>query len=273
MSGGSAAARVVAFSGASSGLGLAAASDLARRGYRVVGGARRFPRQGLDFDTLALDVSDPGSVRAFVDAVVARHGRLDVLVNCAGSAVTGPLEHMTDSEERTMFEANVLGMMRLCRAALPHLRRAERPHIVNVSSIAGFLGLPFHTTYCATKFAVEGLSEALQYELHPLGIRVSVLAPGDFLTPMTERYELAAAALADPAYAPALQRAVAVMEEDCRQATDLSVFTRALARVLAAARPRLRYTVAVPGQALAAAVTRHAPDALVAAVLRKLYGD
>lgn len=263
--------KVVALSGASSGLGLAAATDLVRRGYRVVGGARRFPRDGLDFETLPLDVRNPDSVQAFVAAVVARHGRLDALVNCAGTAYTGALEETTEAEERAMFDVNVFGTLRLCRAALPHLRRSRSARIVNVSSIAGFVGLPFHTTYCATKFAVEGLSEALQYELRPFGVSVSVLQPGDFLTEMTARYVLSTGAVEGSCYAEARQRAVAVMEADCRLGTDLSPFTRTLARVLSQARPRLRYTVAVPGQRLGAALARHAPDGLVAATIRRLY--
>jgi NAD(P)-dependent dehydrogenase (short-subunit alcohol dehydrogenase family) len=264
-------ARIVVISGASSGLGLAAALDLTRRGFRVIGGARRFPQPDLPFETVSLDVCEPASVVGFVEAVQARHGAIDVLVNCAGIAVTGALEVMTEDEERAMFEVNVFGMLRLSRAALPHLRRRAGSRIINVSSIAGFLGLPFHTTYCATKFAVEGLSEALQYELRPHGVRVSVLQPGDFLTPMTEKYELSRASADDPVYARALSRAAAIMEADCRSGTDLSVFTRALAKVIVAARPKLRYTVATPGQRVGAALAKWAPDAVVAAVVRRLY--
>ncbi len=263
--------KVVVLSGASSGLGLAAANDLVRRGYRVVGGARRFPREGSSFENLHLDVCNPDSVQAFIEAVVARYGRIDALVNCAGVAFTGALEETSDAEERAMFEVNVFGTLRMCRAALPHLRRRAPSRIVNVSSIAGFVGLPFQTAYCATKFAVEGLSEALQYELRPYGVSVSVLQPGDFLTEMTERSVLASGAVDRSCYASARQQAVAVMDADCRSNTDLSPFTRTLARVLSQAKPRLRYTVAVPGQRLAAVLARHAPDGLVAATVHRLY--
>jgi NAD(P)-dependent dehydrogenase (short-subunit alcohol dehydrogenase family) len=262
---------VIALSGASSGLGLAAATDLVRRGYRVVGGARRFPRAELSFETLRLDVCDHDSVQAFVETTVARHGRIDALVNCAGTAFTGALEETTDAEERAMFEVNVFGTLRMCRAALPHLRRCRPARIVNVSSIAGFVGLPFQTTYCATKFAVEGLSESLQYELRPFGVSVSLLQPGDFLTEMTERNVLARGAVDESCYAEARRRVVQVMDADCRANIDLSPFTRTLARVLSQARPRLRYTVAVAGQRLGAALSRHAPDGLVAATVQRLY--
>lgn len=267
----SAPAKVVAITGASSGLGLAAAIDLVQRGYRVVGGARRFPQAGLPFEALPLDVRDAASVQRFIDAVVERHGGIGSLVNCAGTALSGALESMSDAEERDMFEVNVLGVMRLCRAALPHLRKRPGSRIVNVSSIAGRLGLPFNSTYCATKFAVEGLSESLQYELRPFGVHVVVLQPGDFLTPMTERYALSAGAATDTTYARALHHAVAVMEADCRSATDLSIFTRGLAAALRAKRPRLRYTLAVPAQALAAAAARLAPDRVLALAVERLY--
>lgn len=262
---------VVALSGASSGLGLAAARGLTALGCRVVGGARRFPAPGIGFDNERLDVRDADSVRAFVDAVVARHGRIDALVNCAGVALTGPLEHTRDAEERAMFDVNVLGMMRLCRAALPQLRQRPGSRIVNVSSLAGFIGIPFHTAYCATKFAVEGFSEALQYELRPFGVHVSVLQPGDFLTEMTERYLTVEDAADGPAYQAALQRATALMEADCRKGVDLAPFTKALAAALRARRPRLRYIAALPGQALAAKAARIAPDAAVSTVVRRMY--
>lgn len=170
-----------------------------------------------------------------------------------------------------MFDVNVLGMMRLCRAALPSLRQRRGSRIVNVSSLAGFIGIPFHTAYCATKFAVEGLTEALQYELRPLGVHVSLLQPGDFLTEMTERYLTVADAADGVAYQAALQRAIALMEADCRKGSDLSPFPRALLRALSARRPRLRYMAAPTAQVLQAAAARWAPDAAVAAVVRRLY--
>ncbi len=263
--------QVVAISGASSGLGLAAAQALAAQGCRVVGGGRRFPRDGLGFETLALDVCDAGSAQGFVDQVLARHGRLDALVNCAGLGMTGPLEATADDEERALFEVNVLGMLRLCRAAIPHLRQRPGSRIVNVSSIAGTVAIPFHTAYCASKFAVEGLSASLQHELRPFGVHVSVIRPGDFLTESTERYATVRGAGQAGAYRQAMQRAIELMEADCRKGHDLSPFVRVLTQALSAPRPRGQYVAAVRLQVLQAALARLAPAALVSAVVARLY--
>ena len=131
---------------------------------------------------LALDVTNEGEVNAAVEQAVARFGRVDVLVNNAGYGVAGAIEEVSEAEFMPMFETNVFGLLRVTRAFLPQLRKQRSGHILNLSSIGGLVASPGMGYYNATKFAVEGLSEALAAELAPLGIKVTIVEPGPFRT-------------------------------------------------------------------------------------------
>jgi NAD(P)-dependent dehydrogenase (short-subunit alcohol dehydrogenase family) len=173
--------------GASRGLGAEIARAALAAGHEVVATARdraSIPAASL---ALALDVTDEAQARAAVDAAVARFGRIDVLVNNAGHGLVGAVEEASDQEVRAVFETNVFGLLNVTRAVLPVLRRQRSGHVLNMSSVGGFIQGGGWGVYGATKFAVEGLSEALHAELAPLGVRVTVVEPGlfrtDFLDP------------------------------------------------------------------------------------------
>src|SRR5262249_36323393 len=151
---------VVLVTGASSGLGRAAAGELDRRGHRVYGGSRSpAPGSGptVRMEAVRLDVDDDASVEAAFREIVDREGRLDAVVNAAGFGIAGAIEDTRVEEARAQFETNVFGVLRVCRAALPVFRRQGAGTIVNVSSIAGRVSLPFQGFYSASKFALEGL--------------------------------------------------------------------------------------------------------------------
>jgi len=264
-------APVVLISGASSGLGRAAATHLARRGFRVIGGGRRFPKSELPFETLRLDVCDEESVSRFVATALERAGRIDALVNCAGISLSGAIEVMSNAEEQRIIDTNLLGTARLCRGVLPHLRAQRSGRVVNVSSIGGLIAFPFHTMYCASKFAVEGLTECLRFETRGFGIHVSLLEPGDFLTEMTEQYEWCDGAKGDGIYSEAMRRAIDVMQADCRSCSDLSPFSLRLESILRSRRPKLRYSVGLPIQRLATVLRHYMPDSWMEAILRGIY--
>jgi NAD(P)-dependent dehydrogenase (short-subunit alcohol dehydrogenase family) len=127
-------------------------------------------------------VTDAGQIDAAVTQAFAQFGRVDVLVNNAGYGVAGAVEEVSETEFMPMFETNVFGLIRVTRAFLPHLRKQRSGHILNLSSIGGLLASPGMGYYSASKFAVEGLSEALAAEVAPLGIRVTIIEPGPFRT-------------------------------------------------------------------------------------------
>jgi len=179
--------RTVLITGTSTGLGRASAKLFLAKGWNVVATMRQ-PDQESELTqwdrTLVtrLDVQDVGSIRAAVDAGLARFGRIEVLVNNAGYGAYGPLEATPAEKIRRQFDVNVLGLLATTQALLPHFRANRSGTIVNVSSIGGRMAFPLGALYHGTKFAVEGLSESLQYELSPLGIRVKVIEPGGIKT-------------------------------------------------------------------------------------------
>lgn len=183
-------ARTVLITGSSSGIGCATADLFLERGFNVAATMRRPPPGHLHnsnaFIAPQLDVTDEDSIHSAVNATAARFGSIDVLVNNAGYAVLGPLEAIPAASIAQQFATNVLGLISTTQAVLPHFRAQGQGVLVNVSSIVGRLTLPLGSVYNATKFAVEGLSEALTYELDSIGVRVKLIEPGlidtDFAT-------------------------------------------------------------------------------------------
>jgi NADP-dependent 3-hydroxy acid dehydrogenase YdfG len=175
--------------GASTGFGRVLAEEVLKAGGKVVATARnrdkvadleaKYPQKAK---ALALDVTNAGQVDSAVTQAFAQFGEVDVLVNNAGYGVAGAIEEVSEAESMPMFETNVFGLLRVTRAFLPHLRKQRSGHILNLSSIGGVVASPGMGYYNATKFAVEGLSEALAGEVAPLGIRVTIIEPGPFRT-------------------------------------------------------------------------------------------
>jgi NAD(P)-dependent dehydrogenase (short-subunit alcohol dehydrogenase family) len=132
--------------------------------------------------TVRMDLRDPSQIAAAVQAAIATFGRIDVLVNNAGHGLIGAVEEASDAEVADVHETNVFGLLRVTRAVLPHFREQRNGHIINISSIAGLIGIPGFGIYNSTKFAVEGISEALAQEVEPFGIRVTTIEPGPFRT-------------------------------------------------------------------------------------------
>lgn len=173
----------ILITGASSGIGKAATRRFQAEGWNVIATMRSPEREteliGLDGVLVTrLDVLDVSSIGAAVNAGLRRFGGIDALLNNAGYGAYGPLEATPLDKMRRQFDVNVMGVLATTQAVLPHLRRQRSGVIVNVSSIGGKITFPLGTLYHGTKFAVEGLSEALHYELLPLGIRVCIVEPG-----------------------------------------------------------------------------------------------
>lgn len=197
--------RVWLITGAASGLGQAIAEAALAAGDTVVAAVRR--PEALDglvaahpgATAVALDVTDTARIPAVVTETALRHGRIDVLVNSAGRALVGAVEETTDRELRDLMEVHFFGPAALTRAVLPHMRRRGSGAIVQISSVGGRLSFAGVSAYSATKFALEGLSEALAAEVAPFGVRVLVVEPGAFRTGL-HRSDAMLQSAAIPAY-------------------------------------------------------------------------
>jgi NAD(P)-dependent dehydrogenase (short-subunit alcohol dehydrogenase family) len=237
----------VLVTGASSGLGAAVAAHLADLGHRVYAASRRGTVDGGSAARpLTMDVDDDASVARAVDEVSSQEGRIDVVVNCAGYGVAGPIEDTPVAMAQAQFDTNVFGVMRVCQRVLPLMRSRRSGLIVNVTSIAGELSLPFQGIYSATKFAVEGLSEALRAEVRPFGIHVVLVQPGDFRTGFTDARRTVA--IGDSAYAERCRHALDIAARDERGGADPHRVARLIARIVTARQPRLRYAVGPSAQ-------------------------
>ncbi len=246
---------VVLITGCASGIGAATASLLARRGWRVVATARRTEQladlaaQGCE--TLALDVTDEAQRTAAIETVLARHGRIDALVNNAGYSLSGALEPLPLEAVRRQFETNVFALLRLCQLVLPAMRAQGAGRIVNVSSMGGKLTFPGGGAYHASKYAVEALSDALRFETAGFGVKVIVVEPGLIRTGFAEA---AGAAMAPEASAggpyAGFDAAVIQATRDAYEKGPLAALggppervAEVIGKALEARSPRARYRV------------------------------
>lgn len=242
--------KVVLITGASSGIGFDAARMLARQGHRVYAAARRVemmePLRADGVVPLSMDVTDQESMTAGVKAVIDAEGRIDVLVNNAGYGYFGAIETVSDAEARRQLEVNVFGLAALCRLVIPHMRRQRSGRIINTSSIAGLMVLPFGGWYHVSKYSVEALSDALRMELRPFGIDVAMIEPGGI---RTDWGIIAARHLADSTrgtdYEPAAQPEADLLDKAYRGRflSNPKVVAKAISLAVNSRRPRTRYRI------------------------------
>ena len=180
--------KVAIVTGSSSGIGFATSVLLAKNSFFTYASMRNLAKsngindiakkENLPLQVIQLDVNDDKSVKTAIDKVLAEKGRIDVLVNNAGYGLLGCVEDLSMDEIKAQFETNLFGIIRVTQAVLPTMRKQKQGMIVNISSIAGKIGFPVTPAYISTKFALEGLSESMRYELDPFGIKVIIIEPG-----------------------------------------------------------------------------------------------
>jgi len=266
--------KVVLVTGASSGIGRACAELLAARGHRVYGASRRpatGPPRISTVESIAMDVTNDASVRDAVAGMIAREGRIDIVVNNAGFGIAGAVEDTSVEEAREQFEVNFFGVLRVCRAVLPALRKQRTSYIVNIGSIGGLIAIPYQGLYSASKFALEGLTESLRMEMRQFGVNVVLIEPGDHRTGFTDKRRRTADSESNPAYRARFQRAVERMAADERSAPEPEAVARLLLRIVKKARPRLRYTAGPAPQRAVVWLKRVTPYALVEKVMDFYY--
>jgi len=241
--------KIVLITGASSGIGKACAHYLSRKGHTVYGTSRNAPAEGIaqsngrngPFIMLKMDVWDTDSVKDAIRSIYEKEGRLDVVVNNAGISIQGAVEDMSVDEFKQEFETNLFGPIRICQAALPIMREQRSGYIVNVSSLAGQIGIPFDSGYSASKFALEGLTETLRMEVKPFGINVVLIEPGDTCTGMSSHSLKAANALKNPTYQERFERADFATQKNEKNGSSPETIAVLLGNIISNPSPRLRY--------------------------------
>ena len=270
--------RSVLITGASTGIGRASALYLAERGYRVAATSRSLDRlDGLRREAgpvgaihcVELDVDSDRSVSEATASVIEAYGRIDVLVNNAGYGLWGPVQSFSLEELQAQLETNFFGAFRMIKAVLPSMTGQGSGTIINVSSVEGRLVTPFSGGYAASKFALEGLSEALRYELWPQGIRVAVVEPGLFDTDFHDsQVEAAGADSPDLPYGPVIARYREKRGQYDRFAKDPARVARVIHKIIRSRRPRFRYPVGAEAT-IGIPASRLMPERLFQAILRR----
>lgn len=205
--------KIAVISGASSGIGFAIASLLNSNGYTVIGVSRNIPKLPYSFQYLLADITKEEEVLSLSEKVRKEYNHIDLLVNCAGMGVSGAVEYSSLSEVKRIFDVNVFGMFLLSKAFIPLLRGSKHAKIINISSVAGVLSIPFQSFYSMTKASVNAFSSALALELKPFDISVCSVLPGDTQTNFTVNREKPLI-LKDEIYHNRIQDSLLRMEND-----------------------------------------------------------
>lgn len=263
--------KVALVTGASSGIGRACADQLHGAGWVVIGASRR----GLDPGTwsgLVMNVDDDISVNRGIAGLIEQHKRIDALIASAGWSLAGALEHTAVEEAKAQLETNFFGVVRTIQAVLPTMRAQGAGRIVLLSSIGGIIGIPFQAFYSASKFAVEGMAEALAYEVAPFNIEVTLVEPGNIVTELTANRRMAKQASADDVYRDALVKAVGTMERDERNGAAAADVADCVLRLLNAIRPPRRVSVGKAAERVGALGKRLLPFRLFEALAKGSLG-
>jgi NAD(P)-dependent dehydrogenase (short-subunit alcohol dehydrogenase family) len=240
--------KTVLITGSSSGIGRATAEHFAREGWNVMATMRR-PEQAAEWPqapvihVMRLDVTDPQSIREAIDAAIGRCGAIDAVVNNAGYGMVGAFEASTPEQVERQLATNVVGLMNVTRQIIPHFRERRAGTIVNLSSMGGRVTFPFYSVYHASKWAVEGFSESLSYELAPFGIRVKIIEPGAIKTDFYDRSQDVTAKAGLTAYDDLLAKAMPVFGRTGATAPGPELVARAIFRAASDDSWRLRYPV------------------------------
>jgi len=260
---------VALVTGASSGIGRAAALALVDAGFEVVGTSRHTegvaPLDGVEF--LDLDVTIDESVSSAVGRVIEQFGRLDVLVNNAGSGAAGAAEDSSVAQDQRVFDINFFGLVRMTKAVLPHMRAAGTGRIINISSVLGLVPAPYMASYAATKHAIEGYSESVDHEVRERGIRVLLVEPAYTKTGFDAKAIQPDAPL--PTYAAQRRTFDGVMARAMADGDDPAVVAKAIVAAATDPKPKLRYTAGSTAGRVSA-LRRFAPTRVFDRQIRKL---
>ncbi|NJB84645.1 NAD(P)-dependent dehydrogenase (short-subunit alcohol dehydrogenase family) [Lewinella marina] len=262
--------QVALVTGASSGVGESLAPLLASRGWRVYGMSRRSVDLPGVF-ALPADISDAEALGRAIGELKAREGRLDAVLHCAGVGGAGAVESMPTGRARRIMETNFWGSWNLCQSTLPLLRQSPRGRLLLVSSIAGHMGIPFRSVYCASKASVIALSDSLRLELQGSAVQVSCISPGDIATnSIATQYRQPAAEL-DPLYRARYQRADDAMAANVDHGMSASHVAEEMMRILLKKQLAPHYVIGEPVQKISTVARRLLPARAWEWILGRYY--
>jgi NAD(P)-dependent dehydrogenase (short-subunit alcohol dehydrogenase family) len=263
--------KVVVITGGSSGIGKAIGEFLTNKGF-VVFGTSRNPKRITDskFTLLQMEVTNTASIHNFFRQVILLSGRIDVVVNNAGIGITGPIEETPTEEIKKAFDTNFFGPIEVMKAVLPQMRKQKSGLIINVTSIAGYMGLPYRGVYSSSKSALEIITEAIRMEVKGFGINVANVAPGDFATNIASgRYH--APILDNSDYKIPYENTLKMMDEHVDSGSNPDEMAHAIYKIIQSPNPKIHYKVGAFIQLFSIVLKRILPDKLYEYMLMKHY--
>lgn len=263
--------KVVLITGGSSGIGKSVGEFLITKGF-IVYGTSRNPQRIKDskFPLVALDVTQSETIQHCINEVVSAEGRLDVLINNAGAGITGPIEEIPEEEIKRNFETNFFGPINVIKAALPQMRKQNSGLIINVTSIAGYMGLPYRGVYSASKGALELITEAFRMEIKDFNIHMTNVAPGDFATNIAAgRYH--APVKEDSPYQKPYGNTLKLMDEHVDSGKDPLMMAEAIYKIINTSKPKVHYKVGEFMQKFSIVLKRILPDTVYEKLLMNHY--
>ena len=263
--------KVVLITGGSSGIGKSIGEYLHQKDFIVYGSSRN-PEKVVNsiFPLLALDVRNVESIKMAIDKVIALSGRLDIVINNAGVGITGPLEEIPTQEIKNNFETNFFGPIEVMKAVLPQMRLQKSGLIINITSIAGYMGLPYRSVYSASKGALELITEALRMEVKSFGIQITNVAPGDFATNIASgRFH--ATLIKGSAYEIPYGKTLQLIDEHVDSGSNPNEMAEAIYKIIQNPNPRIHYKVGVLMQKFSIVLKRILPDKVYEKMLMNHY--
>lgn len=262
--------KTVLITGASSGIGKATALQLHKGGWKVYGSSRSIEQDQLPFSVLKMDITKRDSIRRGIDKILAKEGKIDVLINSAGYGIAGAFEETQIDDVRSMFDTNFFGLVAVTQEVLKDMRARKSGTIVNVSSIGGIMGLPFQSFYSASKYAVEGISESMAIELAPWNIKVIVFQPGDVATEFTQN-RMVNEENPDSVYNNQFQKAFTQIKMDEKSGISPEKVAQHIEQSLGRKGPKFRYIPSSAEQRMAVILKKIIPFSVFKNVLRRHY--
>lgn len=266
--------KVILVTGGSSGIGKSICTILSSKGYRVFGTSRnpKNIKEKLTFELIEMDVQNEVSVKIGIEEVIRKAGKIDVLVNNAGVGIMGAIEDCRDTDFQEIFDINVFGLLRTMHYTLPYMRMQKCGLVINISSIAGHMGLPYRGIYSASKAAVHKITEALRIEVAPFGIHACIVDPGDFSTNISQNRRVVNAVSSQSVYTSETLRIEKMINDEIQHSSNPDIIGHLVHKIILSTRPKVYYPIGKPLQKLALLVKRLLGSNIFEGILKKNYG-
>lgn len=261
--------KVVLVTGASSGIGLEIATYLAKNGYIVYGGSRSAPRNDA-FHVVKLDVTDDASVQIAVGHIIKKEKRIDVLVNNAGVGSVGAMEKTSMEDIKKSFDVNLFGVIRICQAVLPQMRKQGYGRIINMSTLGSMIGLPFRAYYSSSKGAMDLVTETVRMEVERFGIQACTIHPGEIKTNIAD-HRIVSTGVDDPDYGKSIKRAFDQLNASVDHGKNPKLFGPLLDKIIKSETIRRNYYIGTFSELLGIKLKKFLPYYIYEKILRNYF--